>query len=122
MADEFDDIKKKVSGLRTMVEQRSSGSSRLSSGSNKEKQHVVNPKVTGIRQQQFSDQIEQDAKKQAAVDELEESYDQAHQLKQNRSDFKHEYLAKSERCRSDIVKTDIDKRNLISQIIRGKVK
>ena len=122
MADEFDDIKKEVSDLRTKVERRSSGSSRLSSGSDKEKQRVVKPKVTGIGQQQYSDQMKQYAKKQAAVDELEESYDRARQLKQDRSDFKREYLAKSERCRSNILQTDIDKRNLKNYQGEGKMR
>ena len=115
MADEFDDIKKDVSDLRTKVERRSSGSSRSSSGSDKEKQHVVKSKITSPGQERFPDQMKQEDRKQAALDQLEESYEQARQLKQDRSNFEREYLAKSERCRSDIVQTDIDKRNLISQ-------
>ena len=51
MADEFDDIKKEVSDLKTKVERRWSGSSRSSSGFDKEKQCVEKPKVTGIGQQ-----------------------------------------------------------------------
>ena len=75
----------------------------------------MKPKVTGIGQEHFPDQMKQEAGKQAAVDQLEESYEQACKLKQDRSDFECEYLAKSERYRSNIVQTDIDKRNLISQ-------
>ena len=97
MADEFDDIKKDVSDLRTKVERRSSGSSR----SDKEK-HAVKPKITSTVQEHFPDHMKQEAKKQAR------------QMKQDRSNFEREYLAKSERCRSDTVQTDIDKRNLIS--------
>ena len=74
----------------------------------------MKPKVTDIGQQQCPDQMKQEAGKQTAVDQLEESYEQARQLKQDRSDFESEYLARSERCRSDIVQTDIDKHNLIS--------
>ena len=100
MADEIDDIKKDVSDLRPKVERRSSSSIGSSSGSDKEKQHVVKPKVTGIGQQQPLDQMEQETRKQAAVDQLEESYEKAGQMKQNRSDFEREYLARSERCQS----------------------
>ena len=123
MADEFDDIKKDVSDLRTKVERRSSGSSRSSSGSDKEK-HVVKPKITSTEQEHFPDHMKQEARKQAALDQLEESYEQARQMKQDRSNFERQYLAKSERCRSDIVQTDIDKCNLILQYksYRGKVK
>ena len=73
MADEFDDIKKDVSDLRTKVERRSSGSSRSSSGSDREKQHVVKSKVTGVGQEHFPDLMKPEVRKQAAVDQLEES-------------------------------------------------
>ena len=72
------------------------------SGSDKD----MRPKVTGIGQQHISDQMKQEAQKQAAVNELEESYEYACQLKQDRFDFEQEYLSESERCRANIVQTD----------------